>query len=520
METANKIHYWANTCRTSHPRCANERKKRQSHCSTPARLLYIGTEECKKVTLHEIISPGKDGELNNLQNYAALTYCWGGSNINFLLTTKSVGELRRGISISDLPATIQHAIQTARNMNIPYIWIDALCIFQDDEEDKKRELPKMAGIYYGAFVVISAAVASNCQQGFLQPRNLVDLLKIVYKLPYQVDEHRLQESFVLLSEGSITDEHHDYPIDQRAWTLQEHLQAVALLRFGSRQVTWTCKTIRNVDGGTYVSEESTEFDPEVFDGKYHERFLQNPADLEFGYGHTCEHWKQFVGHYTKRSLSESVDMLPAFSTIAQNYARTTVGRAGRYCAGLWENDLPHQMLWFKPKPILNATDTRKSPTWSWASLPGSVLYRPSLDLRISNLKVINVEMELYDDKWPYGRVNSASVLVEGILRLSIWPTTDFPNTNCEVTDLDASSGGNLYLDTDAKQDMNLVYYLEIVPAVEKHEMSYGLVLCGLKNGKYQRIGYYECCGWLTALWDEIYAGGSATIHRSCRIIIL
>jgi hypothetical protein len=55
-------------------------------------------------------------------------------------------------------------------MGIRYLWIDALCIIQDDGTDKHKEIPELAKVYRNATVVIGAARARSAGQGFLGPR--------------------------------------------------------------------------------------------------------------------------------------------------------------------------------------------------------------------------------------------------------------------------------------------------------------------------------------------------------------
>ncbi|ORY17471.1 hypothetical protein BCR34DRAFT_555507 [Clohesyomyces aquaticus] len=62
------------------------------------------------------------------------------------------------------------AILVARSIPVPYLWIDVLCILQDVEEDKVKEIAYMDRIYRNSFVSIAAACDSDANQGFLHTR--------------------------------------------------------------------------------------------------------------------------------------------------------------------------------------------------------------------------------------------------------------------------------------------------------------------------------------------------------------
>lgn len=64
-------------------------------------------------------------------DYIALSHCWGKTQ---LLTTEAstIKQRQKGIKWDDLPKTFKDAIRVARILKIQYIWIDSLCILQDD----------------------------------------------------------------------------------------------------------------------------------------------------------------------------------------------------------------------------------------------------------------------------------------------------------------------------------------------------------------------------------------------------
>ena len=53
-------------------------------------------------------------------------------------------------------------------LDIRYIYVDALCIIQDDLEDRNEQIAMMGDIYANAYVTISATSAKECGEGFLQ----------------------------------------------------------------------------------------------------------------------------------------------------------------------------------------------------------------------------------------------------------------------------------------------------------------------------------------------------------------
>ena len=71
----------------------------------------------------------------------------GGCQTGPKTTTANIEERRNGMLVKSLPKTFQDFITITRKLNVPYVWIDALCIIQDDEEDWKREVGQMARIY-------------------------------------------------------------------------------------------------------------------------------------------------------------------------------------------------------------------------------------------------------------------------------------------------------------------------------------------------------------------------------------
>ena len=71
----------------------------------------------------------------------------------------------RGIKVSDLSLTFRDAINIARKLRIPYVWIDSMCIIQDSNEDWEKEAADMTSVYSEAFLTISATSSTNSSEG-------------------------------------------------------------------------------------------------------------------------------------------------------------------------------------------------------------------------------------------------------------------------------------------------------------------------------------------------------------------
>jgi hypothetical protein len=73
--------------------------------------------------------------------------------------------------MQDLPPTFPDAVQLSRALGIAYLWIDSLCIIQDDADDWAREAGRMADVYRSATLTLSADAAADCNAGLFQPVN-------------------------------------------------------------------------------------------------------------------------------------------------------------------------------------------------------------------------------------------------------------------------------------------------------------------------------------------------------------
>ena len=122
--------------------------------------------------------------------YVCLSHCWGRSQC--IKTTRSTyDKWKSGVPWSMLPRTYQDAIVITRRLGIHYIWIDSLCIIQDDSADWERESSQMASIYGNSFLTIAATFAADGNGGCFPTYN-VQLHELSLHTPTGEQPHRLR----------------------------------------------------------------------------------------------------------------------------------------------------------------------------------------------------------------------------------------------------------------------------------------------------------------------------------------
>ena len=185
--------------------------------------------------------------------YVALSYCWGPLQYTSMRTTTStIDSWTTATPWGRLPRTIQDAALVIYQLGIRFIWVDALCIVQDDQKDKRREIFQMPRIYGQATLTIDAARAKDAQPGFLENRVATEGPKAVFQIPFRCDDGEVGSVILLHAEKQFDSE----PLDMRARAMQERLLSPRVLEFGTRQTRWICprKTEGYSDGtvGHYI----------------------------------------------------------------------------------------------------------------------------------------------------------------------------------------------------------------------------------------------------------------------------
>jgi len=282
--------------------------------------------------------------------WCSLSYCWGGPQ-GIKTTSTNFRDGRRTIQISDLPRTIIDAILVAKNLDICYLWIDSLCIIQDDPTDIQKEIANMAKIYEQSVVTLVAAAAGAVSEGFLRPRNLS---KAWIRPPIQL--RCLDESgttgHILLHDLNKNED--VSPLDIRGWSLQERLLSPRTLAYGTKTLRWSCLSCSYRDSELQYPEN------------INISFIARGAALFHGSIVIKNIWRTIVEQYTERQLTFDDDKLLAIAAVAERYASW---RSPVYLAGLWRHSLSSMCMWYYKSTSGNhRPKTFRAPSWSWASV--------------------------------------------------------------------------------------------------------------------------------------------------------
>jgi hypothetical protein len=322
-------------------------------------------ESCRRPFGLDLSGLGQTNLLIDVQNnclaiakpghrYACLSYVWGGAKT--LKTGRSgLNDLMRKNSLEDrweeIPQTIRHTIRLVAQLGIPYLWVDALCIVQDDIESKHDQIQAMAGIYANAYVTIIAGNGWDANhglrgvQGVTEPRHLSAFLKSDF-------QENLQP--------------HDSIWYSRGWTFQEMIFSPRKIMFQYQLAVWECNkaswneaSLSKITNPLNASSEITSISPWR-------------SQINFSRWPDINQYVRLVQDYTKRKLTYSDDALHAISSLLVTMSFSFLGG---FISGLPEMFFNEALLWQPKEPMQRrhcSERLKELPSWSWAGWEGEI----------------------------------------------------------------------------------------------------------------------------------------------------
>ncbi|KAH7076257.1 heterokaryon incompatibility protein-domain-containing protein [Paraphoma chrysanthemicola] len=398
-ELLGKLKAWLLNCDT-HSECVS-----MEGDFVPARLICITDEADGYDT--RVSSP------TDQVRYAALSYCWGSSEQP--TTTKANLPARyTGFQSSILPKTLQEAIFVTKSLGLKYIWIDSICIVQDDENEWSVQASKMASIYAAAYVVLAATSAKDSSDGFLHLR----------EMPSRISSHDRWGHVVEL-EAMRNDSHDcylnsdstDFPLFKRGWCLQERLMARRVIHFLPHEALFVCSKERQCEcdiiGKKFTERTTSGARAFKILSSLAESEDPNKLDQSKRFGGL---WTDIVQEYSSMTLTNPKDVLPALSGIASSVAKLN---PGPYIEGLWARDIAYQLAWSPNRypserqcAVPSLKDEPHRPTFSWTHWQYGIDFKDQRKYDESLCTFLSTDMEPAT-KNPYGPGLAGSIRLHG-----------------------------------------------------------------------------------------------------------
>ncbi|OAL01598.1 HET-domain-containing protein [Phaeosphaeriaceae sp. SRC1lsM3a] len=368
---------WLRGCEELHERCGTQSWQRHMKDAPRLRLIDV-TAMCLV-------------DANQGDRYVALSYVWGATSTFQTRTTLVKGLYAPGGLQKvwrELSRTVQDAIEAVRCLDERYLWTDAICIIQDDPEDKKELVKDMDIVYARAILTLVAAEGTDADAGLPGVRRK----SRPHTVPYDIDN-----DLALLPSKAISEVLLNCPWSKRAWTFQEGMLSARMLIFTKRTVSFTCcsttwsEDVKNPNenqGPPWAYAPGTLFD-------FRSNLSEVQAELS-GHANANEQgggddddggneeeeeadllndlWTDVVGNLSLRNLSFESDILFAAAGLISVVQKIFKIKS---IYGLPERRLEQFLFWSPSEPgsLRRRRDMNGialHPSWSWAGWVGEV----------------------------------------------------------------------------------------------------------------------------------------------------
>lgn len=320
QSSLSKVRSWIDNCLANHGCCGTG-----DEVELPARVIDVSASPVK------LINSG-----NMTGRYTCLSHRWGPSTIATARAT--IDDLKREIPWDSLPSTFQHAILFTRQLGLDYIWIDSLCIIQDDNSDKDSEISQMDMIYTHAYLTVAATRCQNGNEGLYTTINQAPIRHLPddWTLNFGHYHHTpvRTKRFTSMQFGSpaisnafgrhqnsrgtaivyarpfinhishpeeYMKESVSFPLLQRGWVFQEWSLSPRVLHFTNQELVWECMEATKCECSNALPSWKQEF----------------RRDLR--YNGSLRSWHLMVSIYHELDLTYPLDRLPALSGLEKMF---------------------------------------------------------------------------------------------------------------------------------------------------------------------------------------------------------
>jgi hypothetical protein len=382
---------WWKTCDQDHTACMTELSAENGPDEFVLRVIDVVTDR--------VIVPPPGSK------YVALSYVWGRTNpyhaswadfIDPTLTPPVKKQVSRQAYLplhrGNLPQTIRDAMVVVGAIGERYLWVDALCIVQDCEEEKIATIAAMDEIYKSASLTIFAAGGIDANSGLGGVRPASRAIKNVTGILEGICLVNAEDPFDL--EGTVW--------SSRGWTFQEEIFSKRCVIFVNDRVYYECPN------GCWGEARPTERLPRRMRRAFVKEHGLLPMDD--GVSRDFDTYSYRVSQYARRELTYESDILYVFAGIMREYETANHTKS---CWGLPLDAFNQALLWrnrsnrhgLSRRVARRIPDAPPFPSWSWAGWVGSVVYgRSTHEGRI-----------IPQVTWPWERAFGVNAFADGIL---------------------------------------------------------------------------------------------------------
>jgi hypothetical protein len=343
--------------------------------------------------------------------YFALSYTWG--RVDMHMTLRGNIEERRqpgGLAAIPFPKTIRDTMQLVRLMGERLLWIDAVCIVQDDLDQKARDIPRMDIVYGNAFLTIAALHGASADAGLpgirpgsRRPQKLESLTITGRspKLEHDPMSKDNEEVYIVPAPRPFFLKLRRSTWNTRGWILQEHILSRRCLYFTEDAVYFQCSKSTSSENGV-DQDLDTFFHGETVTCGLRQHNHTNPLALMHSWHdlgpasmihQSFRAYMTLVELYTRRQFTQKSDIINGFMGVLAVFNEywasfNTIDAATLH--GIPQAVFVYALLWSPADRIprrgsrIMALDDPKYdpgcvdpafPSWSWAGWDGPVDFR-------------------------------------------------------------------------------------------------------------------------------------------------
>lgn len=393
-DTFKQIKSWLELCKNHKCCTARSALHRQSTDIRPTRLLKL--DHGKNHPNVRLVYTAQTGS-ENVQ-YATLSHCWG-RTLFAKLTRSLIEDYRSHIPWETLSLTFQHAVMACLRLDIQYLWIDALCIVQDDGDDWLYEAGRMVGVYSNSYVNISADASSSGSDGLFRQRNPIPLQS--FAVPHR--NHETDVPTCIFYTNRWQRSVYEGPLARRAWTVQEKFLAPRGIHFAQEEVLWDCMELLSAESLPNTFDMDCDWPAIKKASLTLETTPEERSEILYDF------WYRLISVYSEAALTFSSDRPIAIAGLAYSFCHSLGLSETNYLCGLWRPRLIHDMMWMANRDwMVPPQHSRVSnvPTWSWLSVCRGVFQQTHFDCYIA-AEIIHASTKPLGD--PFGSVLSGTI---------------------------------------------------------------------------------------------------------------